>query len=79
MASLDLRHAGVPADRRIALADQMVERVRTLPGVRSAAQSFLTPVNGGMWNNNVVFDGAVAGLSNFNAVGDGFFRTWERR
>jgi len=75
VASLDLRHAGVPADRRIALADQMVERVRTLPGVRSAAQSFLTPVNGGMWNNNVVFDGAVAGLSNFNSVGDGFFRT----
>ena len=52
-----------------------MERVRAIPGVRSAAQAFLTPVNGGTWNNNVVVDGTVAGLSNFNSVGRGFFRT----
>ena len=75
MASLDLRHAGIPPERQTVLVSQIMERVRAIPGVRSAAQAFLTPVNGGTWNNNVVVDGTVAGLSNFNSVGHGFFRT----
>ena len=56
VASLDLRHAGIPPERQTVLVGQMMERVRAIPGVRSAAQSFLTPVNGGTWNNNVVFE-----------------------
>ena len=75
MASLDLRHAGIPPERQTVLVSQIMERVRAIPGVRSAAQAFLTPINGGTWNNNVVVDGTVAGLSNFNSVGRGFFRT----
>ena len=75
MANLDLRHAGVPPDRQTVLVGQIMERVRAIPGVRSAAQAFLTPINGGTWNNNVVVDGTVAGLSDFNSVGRGFFRT----
>ena len=75
MASLDLRHAGIPPERQTVLVRQIIERVRAIPGVRSAAQAFLTPVNGGTWNNNIVVDGTVAGLSNFNSVGRGFFRT----
>jgi predicted permease len=75
IANLDLRRAGVPSDRRGVLVDQMMDRVRRIPGVRSATPAFLTPVSGATWNNNVVVDGAVAGLSNFNGVGTGFFRT----
>jgi putative ABC transport system permease protein len=75
MASLDLRHAGIPSERRTVLVNQIVERVRAVPGVRSATQAFLTPVSGGTWNNSVVVDGTVAGLSNFNSVGRAFFRT----
>ncbi|HEY7056713.1 MAG TPA: ABC transporter permease [Vicinamibacterales bacterium] len=75
IANIDLRRGGVPPERRGVLVDQVLDRVRSIPGVRSATPAFITPVSGSVWNNNVVVDGAVAGLSNFNAVGTGFFRT----
>jgi predicted permease len=73
IASVDLRR--VPMERRGVVGTGMVERVRALAGMRSAAQGFMTPVSGFVWNSNVVVDGAVAGLSNFNSVSAGYFRT----
>jgi putative ABC transport system permease protein len=70
---VDLRH--VPTDRRGVVLAQMVERVRAIPGVRSASQASFTPVSGSTWNNTIVVDGKAQGVSNFNSVGPGFFKT----
>jgi putative ABC transport system permease protein len=71
---LDLRKANLPAEARPAAVARIIERVRAIPGVRAAAQAFTTPVSGSFWNQNVVVGGVVQKeLSNFNAVGPGYF------
>jgi putative ABC transport system permease protein len=59
---------------------EMLDRLRALPGVRSASASLLTPVSGKGWNDEVLVDGSPAQGSKdnilwFNAVSDGFFST----
>jgi predicted permease len=75
IASLDLRRVGGGPERLGALIQQMVDRVNAVPGVRSATQSFMTPVSGLVWNGGVVVEGKVQGASSFNTVGPGFFKT----
>jgi putative ABC transport system permease protein len=71
---LDLRKTNLPEEARPAAVRAIVERVRAIPGVRAAAQAFTTPVSGNFWNQNVVVDGKVqTEISNFNAVGPGYF------
>src|SRR6185436_14737934 len=41
VVNLDLRKAGVPAERRTALYDEITGRLAALPGVTSAAQAFI--------------------------------------
>ena len=73
-ASLDLRKANVPEGSRAAMNARLVERVRAIPGVVAAAQTFTTPVSGTFWNNRVVIGGAVQkDLVDFNSVGPGYF------
>ena len=72
--SLDFRKANLAADSRPEVTRRILELVRAIPGVRNAAQAFMTPVSGTSWNNNVVIGGAVQKeLVNFNAVGSGYF------
>jgi predicted permease len=40
-----------------------------------ASRAAFAPLSGLVWNSNVVVDGVVAGLSNFDSVGPDFFRT----
>lgn len=76
IANLDLRGANLPDGGRRAAFDDMIARVRALPGVGSAAEAFIIPVSGAGWNNRIVMDGATRKeLVNFNAVGPGYFRT----
>lgn len=80
IASMDLRRAGVPAQRRAALYREMVERVRALPGVERVALAEGNPYQSGSgaapWTDERPRDelwhpgDAVAYLS---AVGGGFF------
>jgi putative ABC transport system permease protein len=76
IASIDLRRTGGGPERLASLIEQMVDRVNAVPRVRSAAQAFMTPVSGSVWNGGVVVDGKVGGQSSFNAVGPGFFKTF---
>lgn len=70
----DERAAGFP--------HELLERVRLLPGVRSASASVITPIAGMSWNDDVVFDGAASdteGTVYFNGVSDGYMETFGTR
>jgi predicted permease len=76
IVNMDLRRTDVPVAARPALYESIVERLRQLPGVDSAAQAFIVPVTGSTWNNRVVIAGAVQQtIVNFNSVGPDYFRT----
>jgi predicted permease len=55
----------------------MVERMRALPGVESAAAVDIVPVSGNVWNDDVHFSNAgqdVHEIVNFNRISPGFFK-----
>jgi predicted permease len=74
-AMLDMRKANIPDDARAATNARIVERVRAVPGVAAAAQTFTTPVGGNFWNNRIVIGGAIQKeMVNFNSTGPGYFQ-----
>jgi putative ABC transport system permease protein len=76
VVNLDLRRAGVPEERRAAYFADLTGKLAAIPGVLSAAQTYIVPVSGSGWNNNIVIDGKKYPQNvNFNSVGPGYFRT----
>ncbi|HKR94718.1 MAG TPA: ADOP family duplicated permease, partial [Candidatus Angelobacter sp.] len=78
MVDFDLSHLNLPVEQRISYKQQMVERVRALPGVDSAAAIDIPPLSGFGWNDYVKFIASkkeVRELSDFNRIGPGLFRT----
>jgi putative ABC transport system permease protein len=57
IATVNLRNAQLPEEQRSVQFQEMLERSRALPGVRTASVSNLTPISGSTWNENVVADG----------------------
>ncbi|HEV3141665.1 MAG TPA: ABC transporter permease, partial [Vicinamibacterales bacterium] len=76
LVDLDVRRVGVPPERALALFDEIQSRLSSLPGVDAAALTYIFPISGMGWNNNIVLDGRKqAKYSNFNAVSADFFKT----
>jgi putative ABC transport system permease protein len=76
IANLDFRHAGIPAQRRTAVYDDLTRRVAALPGVAGAAQAAIVPVSGNGWNDRILIDGVKQTSNvNFNSVSAGYFKT----
>jgi predicted permease len=74
--NLDFRRAPVPEGERVMKYQELTERLAALPGVWAAAQTYILPVSGSGWNNNLLVDGVRhKDWSNFNAVSPGYFRT----
>ncbi len=72
--------AKVPKERRVELFRTVLERLRVIPGVTSAASSLITPVSHRGWNQFVFPEGYAAQsredtLTWFNRVSPGYFRT----
>lgn len=70
----------VPDSQPMLVARELLERLRAVPGVRSAGASLVTPIGGSAWNEYVVVDGYTPpaqrdALVWFNGVTDGFFAT----
>ena len=83
LVSVDLGRSGAPEGWHATRRD-LLERVRAIPGVRSASASDLTPIGGSTWNDFVVEDGPSPtsgdrSLVFFNEVSDGYFATLETR
>jgi putative ABC transport system permease protein len=83
IVNVNAQRTDIPPDQRLAVWEQLRQRVLAVPGVTSAAVSFVTPVSGNTWNNRVSVSGGVeipegpgSKSSNFNAVTPGWFTTF---
>jgi len=77
---LDPTRAGYKGDRLAELYQQLLDRMKQMPGVRSASFSFLTPISGGGWDNFVFVEGYTPAPGEdmdtyLNSVGPEFFAT----
>jgi predicted permease len=80
LVAADLRKAQYPPERLAAVHRELLDRLRALPGVRSASAASLTPVSGSAWNNLIVVEGHEPAnrddaLVYFNEVSEGYFAT----
>jgi putative ABC transport system permease protein len=76
----DFQNAKVSAEQRALLSSQILERLRTVPGVISASESFVTPISGYMWGLHFTLpngDGPKQGQAGayVNFVSSGYFAT----
>jgi putative ABC transport system permease protein len=68
----------IPPERRLAFQSELLDRIRALPGVDSAAVAALVPISGSSWGNTVWLDGADSQRkldTDFNRVGPDYFKT----
>ena len=84
MVSTDLKRARIAPEQRQQAQRELLEHVRALPGVRSAATAAITPISGSGWNGEVEVDGFTADgkwdrISWFNEVSSGYFATMGTR
>jgi predicted permease len=76
VANLDLRRAGFPEGQRVAAKKDIVDSLRRLPGVITAAQTDILPVSGSGWNQTILVGGiAQKDYPNFNRVSPAYFKT----
>jgi putative ABC transport system permease protein len=73
---VDFTRLSLPRPQRMPFVDSLVERVRALPGIESAAAASSVPVSGRLWNDKVVVDGKVSDTYvDMNHVSPGYFAT----
>jgi putative ABC transport system permease protein len=80
IADIDFGGVRLPAGRAVSFRREILERVRAIPGVESAAEATVIPVNGANWNNRMWMDGEKSGEGRValrSMVGAGYFRTLE--
>jgi predicted permease len=80
LVEIDSRRANYPKERLLPEYNQMLERLGTLPGVRSVSASSNVPVSGNTWNGDFSVEGYTPksrrdGLVWFNRVSPGYFQT----
>ncbi len=78
IARLDFTRLNIPDDLRIAFQRQLLDRVRSIPGVDAAANTDIVPLGGASWGNSVWIDGHNSTQrqdSNFSGVSSAYFNT----
>jgi predicted permease len=77
VVELNLTRLKPPEDQRPRLRRQILERLRAVPGVESAAGLRIVPASGNGWNEDVKIDDSPAAsqIANFNRVSPGYFAT----
>jgi predicted permease len=84
VASLDLQRLNLDPKERLALYERFRSAAAAVPGVSSAALSFITPISGTTWNNPVQVEGAPdrseqeRGVYR-NLVSPGWFNAYQTR
>jgi predicted permease len=68
------------AARGLTVQDAVLDRLRTLPGVRSASAAQVLPIGGGLWNRNIQVEGYTfrsdeADTVGFNVIAPAYFAT----
>ena len=78
IAGLDFTRLQIPPERRGAFQRELLDRMRAIPGVDSAADTNVVPLSGVGWGNTVWIDGhdsTQRESSNFSAVSQDYFKT----
>ena len=77
---IDYQRAKVPAEKRLELQARLLESVRLVPGVQSAASVRMVPLTGESWTGHVVIDGVQHQKQiYFNRISPSFFQTMGAR
>ena len=80
ITNLDLTQLHLPAERRLQFKRDLLERVRSIPGVDAAADTSVVPVSQS-WSNDGVWmdqhDSKQKQTCDFSQVSSGYFRTLE--
>jgi putative ABC transport system permease protein len=78
IASIDFRRLPIPPERRVAFKEDLLAKLRALPGVDGAGEVDLLPLGGGS-TSNIVWtegsDGRRKFATNFNWVSGGYLKT----
>ena len=78
ITDIDLARLGLPVERRLAFKKEILDRLRAIPGVDSAAEAEIIPLSGGSIDNDVWMDGSdpqKRTTPNFSWVSRDYFRT----
>jgi predicted permease len=76
-AYLDISPLHLPLEQRTPFKKDLLERVRVIPGIESAAEASMAPATGNWWNDTVLSSASgqqVRGTAFFNNVSPGFFK-----
>jgi predicted permease len=74
----DYTRLNIPAADRVRFRETLLEQVRSMPGVTSAAETSIVPLSGYGWNGQVVVDGKQKNdLVNMDNASAGYFATME--
>ncbi len=84
VVGINAQNSASEPEQRAALLDRVVQTVRALPGVHSAAVSAVTPVSGSTWNNAIQIQHEPdrpwpRNESYVNVVSPGWFATYGTR
>jgi putative ABC transport system permease protein len=75
---LDISPLRLPLEQRASFKKDLLERVRAIPGVESAAEVSIVPLTDNWWNDTVLTSASgqpVRGTAFFNNVSPGYFKT----
>jgi putative ABC transport system permease protein len=79
VADFDFSAVHIPAQNRADYKRELLRNVRNVPGIVSAAETAIIPLNGDGWNEfiDIPEKGVSRKLVYFNAVSSGYFQTLE--
>jgi putative ABC transport system permease protein len=78
LANVGFRRLNVPTERRLAFKDEMLERIKAIPGVESVAETNIIPLSGNGWGNDIWPDGEDGSNrknTSLSRVGPNYFKT----
>ncbi len=75
IANVSFEPLKIPKDRRVEYRRQLVEKVRAIPGVLSAAHTRIRPLSGNGWSQMIFLDGKKKGGAQLTRVTPGYFAT----
>jgi predicted permease len=76
---LDLSPLQIPPERRNSYKAEVLDRIRAIAGVSSAASVAIVPLSGSGWNENINIPEATVkrSIANFNQASPGYFQTMQ--
>jgi putative ABC transport system permease protein len=80
LARVNLHNSNLPEGARASFYAELLDRLKSIPGVASVSQCWFTPISGNEWNENILVDGYQPApdeypLVWFNWLAPGYFVT----